>query len=153
MDINWEKREVSIQVLPEVRKINVDEKQIQKVIKSLVLNAAQSMTTEGKITIKAGKIRDNDDQKDWVELIIEDNGNGMKPEMLEEVFEPFYTTKTRGIGLGLTISKKIVEKHGGKMTIYSQKEKGTKVILCLPFHEKAAVKEQTVGENQKTVNR
>jgi signal transduction histidine kinase len=68
----------------------------------------------------------------YVEIIFEDTGCGIPPEILEKTFEPFYTTKDSGTGLGLFISYGIIEKHGGTIDVTSSQGKGTKFKICLP---------------------
>ena len=68
-----------------------------------------------------------------VQILLHDNGCGVQSMNHEELFKPFYTTKTKGTGLGLTIVKKIIENHHGTIEIKSQEGKGTDVILTLPL--------------------
>jgi signal transduction histidine kinase len=73
--------------------------------------------------------------KDTIEVKIEDNGVGMEHSELEKVFEPFFITKPRGVGLGLAIVKDIVDLHNGSIRLESIKNKGTTVIITLPWKE------------------
>ena len=68
-----------------------------------------------------------------LEIGVKDNGNGIAPEHLKEVYEPFFTTKKKGTGLGLAISRQIVEAHLGAMEIESMVGSGTKVIVRIPL--------------------
>jgi signal transduction histidine kinase len=65
-------------------------------------------------------------------ISIRDNGAGMPPEVLARLYEPFFTTKERGSGLGLGISRRIVDEHGGRLEIHSEAGQGTEVIIRLP---------------------
>jgi two-component system sensor histidine kinase AtoS len=67
---------------------------------------------------------------------IKDTGKGMPKEVQEKLFEPFQTTKNGGMGLGLTISRKIVEQHGGKIAVESEIDRGTTFIVRLPLEYK-----------------
>jgi signal transduction histidine kinase len=67
-----------------------------------------------------------------VEIVIEDTGGGIRQEEKERLFDPFFTTKPEGIGLGLTISRKIVEKHGGQLTLDNRPGGGAMAKILLP---------------------
>jgi len=69
----------------------------------------------------------------YVDVEIRDTGVGIKQEDLDKVFEPFYSTKTRGTGLGLTIAKRIIDEHGGEIDLESEEGGGTKVVVRLPL--------------------
>ena len=70
---------------------------------------------------------------DHVEISVIDRGSGIKPEHLESIFNPFFTTKAEGVGLGLAIVSKIVDQHGGKMTVESEAGKGSVFRIYLPL--------------------
>jgi signal transduction histidine kinase len=67
-----------------------------------------------------------------VKIEFQDSGMGISPENLDKIYNPFFSTKSNGTGLGLSISKEIVAAHQGEMTIDSEPEEGTTVIICLP---------------------
>ena len=70
---------------------------------------------------------------DWAEIRVADNGTGIPPDKLADIFRPFISTKgSRGTGLGLAVSRKILREHGGDILVQSQPGKGTKFILRLP---------------------
>jgi two-component system NtrC family sensor kinase len=72
-------------------------------------------------------------QKDgWSEIEFSDTGHGIVPENLEKLFQPFFTTRAKGIGLGLAVSKKIIDQHKGKIQINSDLGKGTTFTISLP---------------------
>jgi len=76
---------------------------------------------------------------------VSDNGKGILPEDIEHIFEPFFTTKGyRGTGLGLSVTKKIVEEHGGKINVVSKKDKGTKFIITLPQSNTETNRKETI---------
>lgn len=102
--------------------------QINQVFMNLLVNAAQSITTRGTITIRAG----HDEAQVWVS--ISDTGTGIDPKNITKIFDPFFTTKPvgKGTGLGLSLSYGIVKKHGGELTVDSEIGKGTTFTLCLP---------------------
>jgi len=96
--------------------------QIQQVIINVLLNAIQALkgTKDGSITVSGGKISEGS-----IYLIISDNGKGMEEEEIEKIFVPFYTTKKKGSGIGLSLAKKIMKMHQGDIRIYSKPGKGT----------------------------
>jgi signal transduction histidine kinase len=94
---------------------------------NLILNGVQSMPQGGRLTIAAGA------DKDCLELTVADCGMGIEPDKLEKIFEPYFTTKTTGSGLGLSISRRIAEAHGGTITVNRRSERGSRFIVRLPF--------------------
>jgi len=115
--------------LPE---IYVDEYQLEQVIMNLLLNAMDAIKTDGQILMRTG-LSDEDDNSDR-EVILEicDTGCGIEEENLEKIFNPFYTTKQDGVGLGLSISSRLIEENGGFIKVESLVGKGAKFILQLP---------------------
>jgi signal transduction histidine kinase len=116
-----------------------------KVFLNFFLNALQAMPGGGTLTIAAccrepgdsagedaaGPIQDG---QGWAEVTLQDTGEGMAPEVLKEIFRPFFTTKARGTGLGLSLSRRIVEQHRGQIFARSEAGKGTTFFLRLPLH-------------------
>ncbi|MBI3013951.1 MAG: HAMP domain-containing protein, partial [Candidatus Tectomicrobia bacterium] len=102
----------------------VDEKQIQQVFLNVSLNALQAMGSGGKLTI-----RTLSRTADRVAVEFQDTGPGIPPEILNTVFQPFFTTKPKGTGLGLAIAQRIMREHGGEIRILSEPGKGTCFIL------------------------
>jgi PAS domain S-box-containing protein len=108
----------------------LDAAQMQQVLVNLVKNAMHAMTKGGTLTLRTGETSD----AVWVSVI--DTGGGIPPERLNRIFEPFYTTKKKGSGLGLMIVQRIIRAHGGRMELDSQVGKGTTFRLYLPLHER-----------------
>ena len=109
-------------------KISIDSERMRRVVINLVDNAAQAMTETGrerKIAISTARVGDR------FELVIEDTGAGIPSEVLPRVFEPLFSTKSFGTGLGLPLVKQIVEQHGGTITISSEPGSGTRVTVRL----------------------
>ncbi len=104
----------------------IDGRQIGMVLANLLTNAYQAMPNGGKLNID---ITQDDNQ---VRLAIRDTGSGISAENLKSIFEPFYTTKPKGIGLGLAISKTLVEANGGQIRIESSENEGSTFTLTLP---------------------
>jgi signal transduction histidine kinase len=101
-----------------IPKLFVDEGRIKQVLLNLLINAAQSMEAHKRIGIATGLIRQNG--AGWARIAVSDMGQGIRPEQLDRIFDPFFSTKTKGVGLGLSISKRIVEEHGGRIEVVSR---------------------------------
>ena len=114
------------QNLPPMKR--VDEKQIQQVLLNLFLNALNAMETSGTLRI-ATFIEDSS----TVVVEVEDTGKGITDEEMDNLFTPFYTTRIDGTGLGLSISNRIIEQHGGKISIKSKVNEGTCIKVSLPL--------------------
>ena len=108
-----------------------NKEQIRQVINNLMLNAVQSMEEGGVLSIET-KLAESDDRKEFAETKISDTGCGIKEDDLYKIFEPFFTDKEKGTGLGLTIVNHIVNGYNGKITIESEKGKGTICRVWLP---------------------
>ncbi len=107
----------------------VDINQIKRVIINVLLNSVEAIKSNGVIDIKVrvhGK---------YLKIILSDTGEGINPEDIKKVFEPYFTTKRNGSGVGLSLSKSIIENHGGKIKISSIRGKGTEVEIFLPLSE------------------
>jgi len=109
--------------------IEADPLQIREIFNNILTNAYQSVSNKkGKIEISA-----RDDGKGSIEISFKDNGMGIGKEDLERVFEPFFTRKSKGTGLGLTICNELVNLHSGRIDIKSKKGKGTSITVSLPI--------------------
>jgi signal transduction histidine kinase len=108
--------------------ITVDKEQIKQVILNLLMNAIQAMTGGGKLSMSGRLSKDGY----WVELAIQDSGVGIPPEDIDKLFDPFFSTKEGGIGLGLSIAHRIIDQHHGKIEVESIPEKGTLFTISLP---------------------
>jgi signal transduction histidine kinase len=110
--------------------ISVDLQQIVQVLGNLVSNAYQAMPNGGALTISAQS------EAAWVKLSVADTGVGVASGTMEKIFEPLYTTKAKGIGLGLAVSKNLVEVNGGIIEVESKEGQGTSFTISLPIVEK-----------------
>ena len=108
----------------------IDATQIQQVLVNLVKNAMHAMTKGGALTLQTGE------GEDGVWVSVTDTGGGIPPEQINRIFEPFYTTKKRGTGLGLMIVQRIVRAHGGRIELESHVGRGTTFRIWLPLHER-----------------
>ena len=122
--------EVSVEVEDGLPEITIDPEKIKRVIINLVNNSIQSMPKGGQIAITA--IRKGDS----VVLTIRDEGAGIPNEYIPKLFLPLFTTKSKGIGLGLTICKRLVEAHRGNIDVTSKVNAGTEVTIKIPQDEK-----------------
>jgi two-component system sensor histidine kinase HydH len=104
---------------PEIGQLPLDADLMERVFYNLLLNAAQATPAGGAITIKTRLAGDT------AEIAVIDRGSGIAPKDLESIFNPFFTTKPEGVGLGLAIVSKIVDEHGGKITVESEPNKGS----------------------------
>jgi signal transduction histidine kinase len=108
----------------------LDEPSIRATTLNLVLNAVQAMPAGGHLTISTSA---NDGK---LLMLISDTGSGMSLDQVKQIFEPFSTTKSRGLGLGMPYAQKIIHQHGGQIVVESQPGKGTEVKIELPANER-----------------
>ena len=104
----------------------LDEPSIRAATLNLVLNAVQAMSNGGRLTI----VTASDGNR--LLLKIEDTGSGISADQVKQLFEPFNTTKSRGLGLGMPYAQKVINQHGGRITVNSTPGKGTQVAIELP---------------------
>jgi signal transduction histidine kinase len=114
-----------------------DAQRLRQVFWNLLLNACQAMPTGGEIIVSALPCPQTNGKPALCEIIITDTGPGIAHEFLEKIFDPFFTTKRRGTGLGLAIVYRIVEDHGGTITVDSKPGKGAQFTIRLPMIESA----------------
>jgi two-component system, NtrC family, sensor kinase len=112
--------------LPEVL---IDENQIEQIFVNLLLNAIQAIDEQGTVTIRTYITKD----KKNVALDVSDTGCGIPPENMSKIFEPFFSTKAKGTGLGLAVTYGIVQKHGGHVYAVSQPKQGSRFTIELPI--------------------
>ena len=117
---------VAIDVSGDGAVVNVDAEQLQVAIQNVLMNAAQAMNSQGRIQISIQR-----QGAEWT-IAMADTGPGMPDDVKEKVFEPFFTTRSRGTGLGLPIAKRVVEAHGGRIAIDTPPSGGTVVSVSLP---------------------
>lgn len=120
---------------PDLPPIMADGRQIGEVVSNLVINAKQAMPDGGRLQVGARLL----DDQDTVELTFSDEGVGIPERLLDRVFEPYFSTKQDGSGLGLAVVHSIVSKHGGSVHIDSSPDSGTTVTVLLPTTEGDAV--------------
>jgi len=108
----------------------LDALQMQQVLVNLIKNAMQAMTKGGTLTLATGE------GPDGVWISVSDTGRGIPDEHLKRIFEPFYTTKKKGSGLGLMIVQRVVRAHNGRIELESRAGRGTMFRIWLPLHER-----------------
>ncbi|MGA2214792.1 MAG: ATP-binding protein [Bryobacteraceae bacterium] len=112
---------------PEIPPFFFDRQLVERVLYNLLLNAAQASPPQGSVTIKTRQLGDT------VEISVIDRGSGIAPKDRESIFNPFFTTKSSGVGLGLAIVSKIVDEHGGQITVESDVGQGSVFRVFLPM--------------------
>jgi signal transduction histidine kinase len=111
---------------PDIRPVQADGELIERVVYNLLLNAAQASPAGGVVTVKTRPLDGT------VEISVIDRGSGIERAQLENIFNPFFTTKPDGVGLGLAIVQKIVDEHGGRIGVESEAGRGSVFRVFLP---------------------
>jgi len=112
---------------PDIPSLAFDAELMERVVSNLLLNAAQASPPDSVVTVKTRLLDSN------VEIAVIDRGSGIDPKNLESIFNPFFTTKSDGVGLGLAVVSKIVDEHGGQITVESTPGEGTVFRVYLPL--------------------
>ncbi|MHC4660313.1 MAG: two-component system sensor histidine kinase NtrB [Planctomycetota bacterium] len=120
--------EVSTFLSPEPPVIQADRNLIRQAVLNLTLNGCEAMPEGGELVLRT------EAYDDAVKIRVIDTGGGISEESLRRLFDPFYTTKPNGTGLGLATAKRIVKAHGGKIDIESEVGKGTQVRISFPVN-------------------
>jgi signal transduction histidine kinase len=113
----------------ELPPIKMDPEKLTQAFINIMKNGMQAMGQGGTLRIETISL------KEGVEIIISDSGSGIPPEQMEKIFNYYYTTKEKGVGLGLPIAHRIIEAHGGQLKIESRFGSGTKVTVMLPLRK------------------
>lgn len=119
--------------LPELAqdfRLLADEKLVEQVLLNLLRNAAHAVADQERPRIEIRAAR----EKNAVLLRVRDNGDGIAEGLLEDIFIPFFTTKEEGSGIGLSLSRQIMRKHGGELSVRSARGRGAEFTLRFPFH-------------------
>ncbi|HXS98687.1 MAG TPA: ATP-binding protein [Candidatus Limnocylindrales bacterium] len=114
---------------PEIPPFPFDAELLERVFYNLVLNAAQATEPGGAVTVKTRAAAG------FAEVAVIDRGSGIDPKHMDTIFNPFFTTKPQGVGLGLAIVSKIVDEHGGKIAVESEPGKGSIFRVLLPMQQ------------------
>ena len=133
--------DVQLELTEDLPDVSGDAEQLQQVLINLVLNAADAMDRKGHIVIRTSRRealeRDKSgialfDRPDMVEIAVQDDGPGIPPQVRDNLFIPFFTTKQSGTGLGLPMCQRVVQHHGGVLEVDSTLGQGATFRVCLP---------------------
>jgi signal transduction histidine kinase len=125
---------IELQKAPDLPEVEHDSDQIHQVLLNLLLNAVQAVTGAGTVNVEIGPQA----QDGFASVVVRDTGRGISPLHLANIFRPFYTTKGNGTGLGLSLARRIVEEHHGRIEVASVVGKGSQFTVLLPFHAPAS---------------
>jgi signal transduction histidine kinase len=117
---------------PSLPTVQGDATLLERVFFNLIQNAADASPADGVVTVKTRALGSS------LEVAVIDRGSGIRAEHREQIFNPFFTTKPSGVGLGLPIAAKIVDEHGGRMAVQSEQNQGSTFVVQLPFPQPSA---------------
>ncbi len=141
--------QIERQYASDLPSIKVDREQIKQVFLNILLNAIEATPENGTITVKTRSFSKPGGEP-FLQVEFKDTGCGIPKESLEEIFNPFYTTKTTGSGLGLSISNQIVQDHKGYISVDSQVSQGTSFYVNLPIDQDHPKRRRSDFEDQRT---
>ena len=121
-----QKKNINVKVQGEACTVDVDRGQIKQVFLNIIGNAIEAVGENGKIDISIGK------DSNFVHIKVKDNGSGIPEDIIDEIFDPWFTTKKGGTGLGLPISLHIIKEHDGDIKVHSKQGEGTTFEIILP---------------------
>jgi PAS domain S-box-containing protein len=122
--------ELSVRLSDGLPTVKGDAVRLERVLINLINNARESIKGKGRVVIRAEA--EQQEETAGVRITVADNGQGIPPEMMDKIFQPFFTTKSKGTGLGLAIIQRIVEEHRGRLTVESRPGEGTEFSIFLP---------------------
>ena len=120
---------LDVHISDETIHLTVDRLRLEQTLLNLVLNAVQASQEGGEVAVRTRSAA----SKDGLDFIVDDSGTGIAPDMLTQIFEPFYTTRIDGTGLGLANAKRIAEAHNGALYAENRPEGGARFVLHLPL--------------------
>jgi signal transduction histidine kinase len=116
--------------------VNGDEYQLEQAFLNILLNAVAAMEAQGQLSVATGMSEGGDPPGASLWIAVSDTGEGIAPEALGHIFEPFFSTKPHGTGLGLAITRRIIVEHGGSIDVESELRKGTTFRITLPLAQR-----------------
>jgi len=119
---------IDLKIAPGLPPLDADPNYLKQLLLNLLLNGVQAMPAGGTLTVAA------DADKDHLRLTVADQGAGIEPDSMAKIFEPYFTTKANGSGLGLSIARRIADAHGGRITAESAPGQGSRFQVLLPFN-------------------
>lgn len=123
---------ISVEIPPDLPLVQVDPRQIVQVLGNLLINACQAMPEQGSVSIRS-YLRAVDATQ-MVGISVIDTGTGILPEHMGKLFEPLFTTRPKGIGLGLAVCRKLMDANGGRIEVQSEPGKGATFTVLLPVY-------------------
>jgi two-component system, sporulation sensor kinase E len=129
MDPELQKRNIRVNLnlnTDRIAPILADESQLRLAIRNLLQNAAEAIGEEGEITVGI------DSRPRSITISVADTGPGIPPDFRDHIFEPYFSTKTKGTGLGLVIARRVIEDHGGRISVQSKTGRGAEFMLTIP---------------------
>lgn len=132
----------------DIKRFLFDANQLAQVFQNLFINARDAMPEGGKVTVTLRLTEDSLGDtsgvavQKFIEIEVSDTGTGIHEDILNRIFEPFYTTKEHGTGLGLSIVNQVVQNHGGSISVYSKLGEGTTFKIKLPYEEREEYEEK-----------
>jgi signal transduction histidine kinase len=117
----------TVRVENDVPRMLVDPQLMKRVLTNLIVNATQAMPQGGRLTIRVSRLGET------ILISVRDTGMGISDEVLPKLFNPLFTTKPKGVGLGLAVCKRIIEAHGGTISVKSWPNKGSEFTLTVPL--------------------
>jgi len=130
LEIKDKQIKFSLKLSPDISQIQADENQVRQILMNVIINAIQAIPKKGEIKIKTEKALLKGESA--MKLIIEDSGIGIPEKDFSQIFDPFFSTKEKGSGLGLSIVYKLIEAHQGEVKVESREGEGTKFVIFLP---------------------
>jgi signal transduction histidine kinase len=125
-----DRTKIRTEIPPDLPKVQCDSEQLKQVLLNLVLNAVQAMPDGGAVVLSAAP-----GGRDVVDIRVRDEGSGVPPEHLEHIFDPFFTLKESGTGLGLSVAHGIIDQHGGSLILESNGSRGAVFLITLPLRQ------------------
>jgi signal transduction histidine kinase len=130
--------------------VQIDREQIKQVFLNILLNAVQATSANGKITVNTRSFIKPGGEP-YIQIEFTDTGCGIASEHIEEIFNPFFTTKSTGSGLGLSISHQIIQDHRGYIDVQSQLDKGSSFFINLPVNQDRPKRRKSDLENNQNI--
>lgn len=123
--------EVDLDVEDDLPRVVVDPELLKTCVLNLVINGIDAMPDGGRLDVSVRRLAE--ESRESLVLVVADSGSGMTPEAIQAAFEPYYSTKDAGVGIGLALTRKIVEDHGGRIEMESTLGQGTRARIVLPL--------------------
>lgn len=135
----FEEHNIGLNILlsPDLPLVSLDHSLIKQALINIIINAVQSMESGGLLTVES--MTRKEDNAVYAVVVVNDTGAGIPEDLMKNIFDPFYTTKIHGLGLGLSLTRRIVESHGGEITVDSAEGIGSTFTISLPVGSGLAI--------------